>query len=985
MKTRGGGAFLLLFLAVLLTSCQDSRKGLIIVRPEQASPLEKLAAKEIRRYLYLRTGRLFSILPKTDLAGLGKPAVVVCQKEHFLDASLGSKELRQKVAALGTQEYVLQTLGHRGKQTWLIVGGDGPGTLYGAYRLAEKMGVRFFLHGDVVPDLQVDIELPVIEEQGKPLFRLRGIHPFHDFPEGPDWWNADEYKAVLAQLPKLRMNFFALHTYPEGHPNAEPTVWTGLPGDSEKDGTVRSSYPSSYQNTLRGNWGYEPTQTSDYHFGTSELFESDEYGAEVMEGMIPEPKTMEDSNALFNRTGALLQDAFEFGRALGIKTCVGTEMPLTIPEWVKKRLREQGKNPQDAATVKELYKGLFSRIKQAYPLDYYWLWTDETWTWSDAREDQVKAVVDDLKTALEAAAEVQAPFEMATCGWVLGPPSDRTLFDRLLPKSVAISCINREVGKAPVDPTFGRISGRSKWVIPWLEDDPALTSPQLWAGRMRRDAVDALNYGCDGLLGIHWRTRILAPNILALAWAAWDQGGWAGSAAASGEVEGPSSGVYIAYPGRIVAGTIEQPVYRDSRDRVFGYHLLIPNGVYDVTLQFCEGEIKEKGRRVFDISLQGQKVLDKLDIFARAGALKVLDIRFKNIIVENGRLSIDFADRIHYPCIAGITIQGKNVIRKINCGGPAFKDYESDWPETPRFLATLDFYQDWAAAQFGPEAGAAVAPIFVRLDGRLPQPSAWIGGPGGIGPDTRPWETVEKEYQFVEEMASINPRIKGKGNEERFAYWLANFSYMREVSRLECLWGEYNTSLENIKAEADEKSRASMAREVLLPLRKRMVDVLKAVYGFLLATVSTTGEMGTVANWEQHLLPGLLKRPGEELEKILQSELPAEAQLPKTYDGPARVIIPAARTLLRAGEPLHLKVMILSREQPEEAALFWREMGRGEYRAVPLERLTRGVYQVFCPGSGKDLEYYVRIKISSGDVFFPATAPRLSQTAVRIE
>ena len=86
---------------------------------------------------------------------------------------------------------------------------------------------------------------------------------------------------------------------------------------------------------------------------------------------------------------------------------------------------------------------------------------------------------------------------MATCGWVLGPPSDRTLFDRVLPKETAVSCINREVGKAPVDPMFARIDGRSKWAIPWLEDDPALTSPQLWAGRMRKDAVDALAYGDD--------------------------------------------------------------------------------------------------------------------------------------------------------------------------------------------------------------------------------------------------------------------------------------------------------------------------------------------------------------------------------------------------------------------------------------------------------------------------------------------------------
>ena len=50
--------------------------------------------------------------------------------------------------------------------------------------------------------------------------------------------------------------------------------------------------------------------------------------------------------------------------------------------------------------------------------------------------------------------------------------------------------------------------------------------PQLWVGRTRRDAADALAFGCNGLIGIHWRTKILSPNIAALAEAAWDQSTW---------------------------------------------------------------------------------------------------------------------------------------------------------------------------------------------------------------------------------------------------------------------------------------------------------------------------------------------------------------------------------------------------------------------------------------------------------------------------
>lgn len=977
-------AWLLIFLTflILMAGCRNFKKGLVIITAKDASPLERLAAKETRRYLYLRTGELVSVEQKVNFRELPNQAIVISQKNFLSSADVLDAETGQKIAALEEQEFLLQTLPCQGKSFLIIAGGDGIGTLYGAYRLAENMGVRFFLDGDVIPEQKIALALPLVDELGKPHFRLRGIHPFHDFPEGPDWWNAEDYKMILAQLPKLRMNFFGLHTYPEGHPNAEPTVWIGLAQDCEKDGTVEFSYPSSYQNTLRGNWGYEARKTSDFHYGASELFERDDFGGDVMAGLIPEPKTLEDSNTLFNRTGALLRDAFEFGRSLGVKTCVGTEAPLAVPEWVKKRLLEQGKNPRESAVVKDLYKGIFSRIVTAYPLDYYWIWTDENWTWSDTRPEQVQAVVDDMKLALEAAQEIRAPFKMATCGWVLGPPSDRTLFDRVLPKGVALSCINREVGKAPVDPMFARIEGRSKWAIPWLEDDPALTSPQLWVGRMRRDAFDARSYGCEGLLGIHWRTRVLGPNVLALGWAAWDKKPWAPEALSYNRIEGPINGLYVSFGESPIAGTSEDSIYRNIRDRVLGYHIPVPDGIYEVILKFCEGEMKEKGRRVFDVSIQGKKVLEKLDIWERVGALRALDFRFSDIAVENGRLDVDFADRIHYPSIAGIVIQGKNFQKKINCGGPASGDYEADWPETPRTFASLDFYEDWARTEFGGEAFSDIARVFAQMDGRLPQPCIWTG-PGGIKPDPRPWEEAKKDYAFVDELSGLRSRIKGKGNQARFDYWLSTFLYMREIAHLECLWAEYDKALEKVKSPANEKARATLAGQTLLPLRVQMVEVLRQIFGYLLATVSNSGEMGTIANWEQHLLPTLMQRPGEELQKILEKELPLQAQLAKDYEGRPRIIVPAARTLLRTEEPLRLRVIILSRTPPFRASLFWRELGKGKFSEVPLERASRSVWKVSFPPFQGDLEYYIKVQADSEEVFFPPTAPLINQTVIR--
>ena len=147
--------------------------------------------------------------------------------------------LKSSVASLEPQQYQIKTLNYGNQRAMLITGGDSVGTLYAAYRLAEHLGIRFYLHGDVIPDTRIALNLPELNEQSKPLFNLRGIQPFHDFVEGPDWWNADDYKAIIAQLPKLRMNFIGLHTYPEGGVGPEPTVWIGLAEDVEPDGSVR--------------------------------------------------------------------------------------------------------------------------------------------------------------------------------------------------------------------------------------------------------------------------------------------------------------------------------------------------------------------------------------------------------------------------------------------------------------------------------------------------------------------------------------------------------------------------------------------------------------------------------------------------------------------------------------------------------------------------------------------------------------------------
>jgi hypothetical protein len=970
-----------LAVAILAASCaREERIAVpdIVVAPD-ASRLERIAAAEVRRYLYLLTGGLSSIVEAGSLAGRPGPSIVVSTQGRPLLRALEAG--LENVPRLGPEDYWLKTVGLSGVNHLLVAGGEGAGILYGAFAFAETLGVHFELDGDIVPEDKITFAIPEIDETGRPMFAVRGIQPFHDFPEGPDWWRLDNYKAVLGQLPKLGLNFFGLHTYPEKGPNAEPTVWIGGRGEFDADGRVRASYPSSYQTTLRGNWGYEPKKTGDYSCGASLLFDRDDFGNDVMEGFVPEPKPGPDSNEVFNRAASVFRDAFRFARGLGIKTCVGTETPLTVPEFVRKRLAEKGRSSGDPAVVRDLYKGIFERIAAAYPVDYYWLWTWEGWTWSDAKPEEIRKVTSDLEQALKAWQDVRAPFRLATCGWVLGPPSNRTLFDQILPKDVAMSCINREVGKAPVDPTFARIQGRSLWAIPWLEDDPSLTSPQLWAGRMRRDAADALRYGCDGLLGIHWRTRVLSPNVRALARAAWDQS-WNTLPRGKGVAAGPSSGRYALLSRREIAGTNEDAIYWDVRDRVFGYRLPVPAGRYTVTLKFVEGEIDRKDGRVFDILLQGRKVAERFDIFARAGRFAAVDLVFRDVAAPAGRVEVEFVDRIHYPCLAGIVLEGENYVQRINCGGLSVVGCEPDWPETPRDLPVLDFYRDWALSEFGESVADEAGGLFNRLDGKLPIPVNWTNGPGGLVPNPRPWAEVRRDYAFVDDFADIGTRLTGTATRARFEVWLRRFEYMREAARFACLWADFNAAMEKVKTAKDKAAKERAAAETALPVRVEMAASLRKIFGCLLASAENVGDLGTIMNWEQHILPTAFERPGEELAKALGGTLPAEARLPSGYDGQPRIIVLAARTSLEKGEDFRIRIGILSRDGAQKADLYWRPLGTRDYKAEPLSFVGRGVYAGSLVSPATDIEYYIKVAADGVETVWPPTAPALSQTAV---
>ena len=306
--------------------------------------------------------------------------------------------------------------------------------------------------------------------------RIRGLQPFHDFAEGPDWWDLDQYKLLLDQMAKLKMNFIGLHTY--GGDLAEPTVWTGRPANfNPNTGQIypNGSYPSAYMSTAAGAvWGGEKMNISEYLFGSQNAFASECFSSAAMRaaGDCPDSlrNTTEPQVPLMDGVAALLKDAFAWGRELGLKSCVGTEVGEAVP-------------PQERAhpaALKEYYKGALQRIEATYRADYYWIWTPEGWparnnASMELSDPSVVASINDFMALNQAKRELNSTISLATSGWTLGPRRDRSYFDKILPPEWALSSINEKVGNANVELEYRDVRPeRETWSIPWLEDDPGL-------------------------------------------------------------------------------------------------------------------------------------------------------------------------------------------------------------------------------------------------------------------------------------------------------------------------------------------------------------------------------------------------------------------------------------------------------------------------------------------------------------------------------
>lgn len=112
------------------------------------------------------------------------------------------------------------------------------------------------------------------------------------------------------------------------------------------------------------------------------------------------------------------------------------------------------------------------------------------------------------------------------------------------------------------------------------------------------------------------------------------------------------------FPGNAVANTNDDALYNTARSKsdFTGYTIPVPNGNYLVILQFAETFFTASDKRVFDLSLEGNLMLDNLDLFQTAPGKWVAYEEVYPVTISDGTIDISVASSVNNPLINAIVV-----------------------------------------------------------------------------------------------------------------------------------------------------------------------------------------------------------------------------------------------------------------------------------------------------------------------------------------
>lgn len=387
--------------------------------------------------------------------------------------------------------------------------------LYAVFEFLERQGAFFGIDGVSYPiDPSPRAVLPGVGQPWKasPRFATRGLLPWPDFLNCITVYNEEDFRAYFEAMLRMRFNTFGMHVYTGANQWAESYLSFEYAG---------AGHLSFLDSSASHRWGYLPERTSKFGMGGAQYFDGEVFGSDAT-------RLARDPWEHAERTRSLLRAGFEHAARLGIKTGIGFE-PYQIPDEILRALPPEARTDQksgprfdiESRTARDMLEARLAQLLEAYPqVDYVWLWEDEDMNW-ESRKTGIPLSVTPFRQAYDFLKRNAPGKRLVLAGWG-GVARHFEHLHTSLPGDVVFSCLNDSLGWDPVHESLGKLEGRERWPIPWLEDDPSMWLPQLRTSRFELDMNRALQFGCQGLLGIHWRHRIVDPTAGFQARFSWD-------------------------------------------------------------------------------------------------------------------------------------------------------------------------------------------------------------------------------------------------------------------------------------------------------------------------------------------------------------------------------------------------------------------------------------------------------------------------------
>lgn len=480
----------------LATACYDLQavEDKQIIIGAKASAIERLAARELQRYLWQVTGTFLEIITKQDVTP-GSFLVGQRQSNPLIEKLAVEGKINISDKDPGKQGYILKRTTLDDKPVLVIAGCDAEGCLYGVYGLLEdSFGLTFGLAGDVLPDDRKSLDIPSLDERHAPSVAVRGILPWSNWPQTTTSYSWADWTSVIDQMAKMRMNLLMVHNYAD-------ELYHNVPIEGK---LPRVYLPHTKSGYMIGHPAWIPWA---YRFKGRDLIDDCSFGAES--SLHGESFSNEEAYA---RGVAMFRRVIDYAHTRGVRIALGVDINDTVKGKGKLNDAQRAK----LALEPDFVKARVDQLINDYPeLDYFVAFCSEG-------VSQIKDTAPEWTRAIRYIRDEfkkRAPgIKLAIAGW-----GQRAEYIEGIPDDVIV---------APIAPykayaQDGAIAGkRDFWAGPWMEkdnDDSMFYMPYRVLLSATVDSWQKRSSNTRGLYALTWRnTDAIDAKFWYLARAPWD-------------------------------------------------------------------------------------------------------------------------------------------------------------------------------------------------------------------------------------------------------------------------------------------------------------------------------------------------------------------------------------------------------------------------------------------------------------------------------